>query len=211
VAITLSILKTEVQRKLQESATASNSMFQNDDYLAWINEFYDLYEADLRLQGGPTDYTWAADTTSVALSTVASDIIQLQSIEVLDSDGLATGTIEPRPRGYSSGVYIWNDTVYINGDAPTSAMTTKWWYFRKATRATVIGDNIDLPSGTERAILVPWFMSQANFKAKKPATAQGYMNMFDFALKRMIKKRNRQFNTPNEVFLVSDDYSPYTG
>jgi hypothetical protein len=210
MAVTLETLKTETLRKLQESTTSPNSLFKSDDFLDWANEYYDSYEAEMELEGAPVEYTWAAGASSVALSTISATLIQIRYMEVLDSAGEVTGKLVPRPKGEKDGFFVWNDTVYLNGDAPTSAMTVKVWPFRKATRATAISDNADVHSGNERAVLIPWFLHQAQIKEKNYAVSDGYFRLFDTRFKRMMKKRRQQANPAAEAWGVSDDWESYT-
>jgi hypothetical protein len=211
LAVTLQTIKSETQERLQESATSPNSLFKDSDYLGWYNQWCDKYEDRMQLQGGPVTVTLAAGATTIPLTTIGTDVLEIRSIEVLNSDGKVSGEVQPRPRGSSSGYFIWGDTIRFNTDASTTTTTLQVWYFRKATRATVISANVDIHSGSERDVLIPWNMAQANLKNKKPATAQGFLSMAEDAFRSMMRKRNRQANPASETLTVSDAYGPMTG
>lgn len=211
MAVTLESLKTVTLRRLQESTTSPNSLFKSDDFIDWYNEFADAWEFEMELPGSPVEYTWAAGAENVALSSISATMLGVKRIDVLNSDGEVTGRLLPRPQGSVDGFFVWNDSIYLNAGAPDSDTTLKVWLFRKATRATAITDNVDLHSGSERAVLTPWFMYQAALKDKQFGVANGHYNFFDSAFRKMMKRVRNQAGVDGPLFTPADDWVPYTG
>jgi hypothetical protein len=210
MAVTLETIKDEVLSDLQESTTATRPLYTSADFVSWANRLYDQYGARMKLQG-VTTYTWTSGTTSVAMSTIAATMKQINYIEVLDSEGEVVGTLRQRPKGSSDGYYIWNNTVYLNTTAPTTDENLKFYYYRKPAKATAISDNADIHEDYERSVLNPWFLYNAYRKAKKFGTAEGFLTEFREAFRAMMSDRGKQVNTDTTRWEVSDDWVPYTG
>lgn len=211
MAITISTLKAEVLPDLQEST--SSTFLTDANFLGFTNDFYDEYGAELELQGGPTDYTWGATTTAVALTSVAATVMQVYKIEVKDSAGTVIGEMLPRPRGHADGFFVWGEKVWLNpvGTSPTAAFDTSWFYFKTPTAATTVTANVDIHSGFERSVMKPWYMMKAYEKMRKFAIAEGYRSKFERAFKKMKRDRRKQANPPHDTLVTSDYYGPLTG
>lgn len=211
MAVTLATLQTEVQTLFNESTTTVNGIFTSAFVIALHNQFLDEKEWEMKLELAPISYTLAADASSVSMSTIGSTLLSVRLIETLDDAGDVAGHINPLPRGSSSGYYIWNDTVYFNGDTSDDTTDLRFWGFRKGTRATATTDNCDIHSGNERAVFLPYLLWGGYMRAKKPVVADGFRLQFENAFAKMLKKRARQANPLHETFGVHEDYGPLTG
>jgi len=213
MATTLASVQTDAKLIYGEAAATTNGVFTDNFCIMAHNRFLDEYELEMELEVDPISYTWAALTTAVALSSINSSVISIQAIEVLDDDNDFDYLMEPRPRNANDGFYMWNDKVYLNGDSggPSDAITMKILGFRRGTRVSATSSNVDIHSGSERAVMTPYLLYLGNLRAKRFAAAEGFRKEFLTAYDGMKRKRTQQVNPQFESWRVSDDYGPLTG
>jgi hypothetical protein len=209
LAISITTLFAEVRLDLQES---TSTFLTDPNAITWTNDMYSEYGLRMNLDG-VTDYTWPSGTASVALTTVHASLVEATKILELNSDGNITGEAFPRIPGYASGLYIVNNTLYWNptGEAPDEDVSLRVFYKRVPVAATAVSDNIDIPSGYERAVMKPYYMARSYEKMRKLATAEGYMAKFERAFKRMMVERYRQLNPMHDTLVIHGNYAPLTG
>ena len=213
MAVTLASVQTDAKLIYGEASGTTNGIFTDNFCIMAHNRFLDEYELEMELEIDPTSYTWAASTTAVALSSISSTMISIQKIEVLDDDSDYDYDILPLPRGSNEGFYLWNDKVWLNGDTsgPTEAISMVLLGFRKGTRVSATSSNVDIHSGSERAVMTPYLLYLGSLRAKKFAAAEGFRKEFEVAFDGMKRKRSQQANPQFESWTVSDGYGPLTG
>lgn len=207
--VTITTLFAEVRTELQEST----STFLTDAHaIAWTNDMYSEYGLEMNLDG-VTDYTWPTTSASVAITTINASAVELTKIYELNSDGNITGEAFPRTPGFASGLYVVNNLLYWNpiGEAPDEAISLRVFYKRVPVAATAVANNIDIPSGYERAVMKPYYKARAYEKMRKLATSEGYMANFHKAFRKMMRERYRQVNPMHDTLVVHGNYAPLTG
>lgn len=211
MAVTLATLLSEAQTRFQESTSTTNGIFTSAFVLSVVNEFYDERELDMELEGGPTDLTIAANTSTYALSSIASSAYAVQRIVTVDSDDEETGELPPRSVGDTYGYHIRGATIYFNGTVNSTSQDLRFWWLRTATRATATTDNADVHSGSERSVLLPLLLWKGYERAKLFAEAGVYEKQHNNAFNKMMKKVKQRTNPFNESWGIAEGYGPLTG